>query len=137
VVTLPAGDGHPFRSQDVADVTLGDGYLELLLETLDQFCLGQGWILLFLHFQPGPALRCHLVRVAVPVIQERLPGGTSLAVAAAEEGQGARFERQAQLLAQCLKVFAAVEALEQFLLGQRSVHLTGSIPFHAISPGLR
>jgi hypothetical protein len=92
VVALPAGDGHPFGPQDVADLALGDGYLELLLETLDQFCLGQGRIFLFLRLQPGPALRRHLVRVAVTVVKECFPGGASLTVAAAKEGQGARLE---------------------------------------------
>jgi len=134
---LPAGDGHPFRPQDVADLALGDGYSELLLEALDQFCLSQGRVLLFLRAQPGSALWRYLVRMAVTVVKERFPGGSSLAVAAAQERQGARLEAQTQFLAECLKVLAMVEALEELLLGQGSVDLTDGVSFHPNSPDSR
>jgi hypothetical protein len=84
---LSSRKGHPFRPQDIADLALGNGYLEFLLEALNQFLLGESQVPFLLLSQPDSALKRHFVRVATAMVNERLPSGTSLAVATAEVGQ--------------------------------------------------
>jgi len=131
---LSSGDGHPLLSQYVADAALGDGDLELVFEEIDQFLLGEGRVLSFLLPQPDPTLMSHLVRVTVPVVNEYLPGGASLAIATAKLGKVVSTERKAQLLAEGLKVPSLVEALEELLLGQNSFDLTGGVALHGVPP---
>jgi hypothetical protein len=133
-VALSPGDGHPLLSQYVADAALGDGLLELVSEEDSQLLLGEGRVLSFLLPQPGPTLRSHLVRVTVAVVNERLPGRASLAVATAELGKVVSTERKAQFLAESLKVLSPGEALEELLLGLSSFDLTGGVALHGIPP---
>jgi hypothetical protein len=61
--------------------------MELSFEEMSQFLLGEGRVLALALPQPGPTFRRHLVRVTMAMINERLPGRTSLAIAMAELGQ--------------------------------------------------
>jgi hypothetical protein len=71
------------------------------------------------------------------MVDERLPGGTALAVATAEVGQRAALEGQAQSLAEPLKLLSLVQSLEKLLLGQGSIDLADGVSLHRISPWLR
>jgi hypothetical protein len=67
-------------------VALGYAYLELVFEAPNQIFLGEGRVVLFLLPQPGSTFLCHLVQVAVAMVNQPLPGATTLAVAAAQLG---------------------------------------------------
>jgi len=131
---LSSRDGHSLLSQYVADAALGDGLLELGFEEGSQFLLGEGQVLSFLLPQPGPTLRSHLVGVTVAMVNERLPGRPSLAVATAKLGKVVSTEGKVQFLAEVLKVLSPVEALKKLLLGQSSLDLTGCVVLHGVPP---
>jgi hypothetical protein len=113
---------------------LGDGHLELDFEEIGQFLLGEGRVLSFLLPQPGPTLRNDLVRVAMAMVNERLPGRTSLTIATAQLRKVVPAEGKVQFLTEVLKVLSLVKALEKLLLGQSPLDLTGSVAFHGVSP---
>jgi len=147
---LSPRDGHPFRSKYVADLALGDGLLELVFEKGSEFLLSESRVLSFPFPQPGPTLGGRLVRVAVAMVNERLPGGAlslvlsyaeglskgraSLTVTAAELRKVVPAEGEVQFLAEALKVLSLVEALEQLLLGQGLLDLTSGVAFHGVPP---
>jgi len=133
-VVLSSRDGHSLLSQYVADAALGDGLLELGFEEGSQFPLSEGQVLSFLLLQPGPSLSGHLVRVTVAVVNERFPGGTSLAVATTKLGKIVSAQRKAQFLAEVLKALSSIKALEKLLLGQSSFDLTGGVALHKVPP---
>jgi hypothetical protein len=116
---------------------LGNGYLEFLLEALKQFLLGESQVLFLLLPQPSSALNRHFVRVATAMVNERLPSGTSLAVATAEVGQRAMLEGETQFPAKLLKLLSLAKTLEESFLSQGAIDLTDGVPFHGISPWLR
>jgi hypothetical protein len=70
----------------------------------------------------------------MPVVNERLPGRTSLAVATAKLGKIVSAERKAQFLAEVLKVLSPIKALEKLLLDQSSFDLTGGVALHEVPP---
>jgi len=134
VVALSPRNSHALLPQDVADTALGDGLLELVFKEGSQFLLGEGRVLSLLLPQPDLSLRCHFVRVTMPVINERFPEGASLAIATAEVRKRPPAEGKAQLLAEVLELLSPVEAVEDLLLGQSSSNLTGSVALHEIPP---
>jgi hypothetical protein len=71
------------------------------------------------------------------MVNERLPSGTSLAVATAEVGQRARLERETQFPAKLLKLLSLVETLEESFLSQGAIDLADGVSFHGNSPWLR
>jgi len=96
---------------------LGNGHLELDSEALSQFLLGKDRGLSFLLPQPGPTLRRHLVGMTMTMVNQHLPGRTSLAIAVTQLGQVVPAERKTQFLAEALKIFSPVETLEKLFLG--------------------
>jgi hypothetical protein len=134
MVVLPPRDSHPFRSQHVADLALGDGLLKLGLVESGQFLLGEGQVLSLPLPQPGPPLRGGLVEVTVAMVNERLPGRASLTITAAELGEVVPAEEKAQFLAEGCEVLSLVETLQELLLGQSSFDLTDGVVFHWLPP---
>jgi len=134
VVALSPRSSHSLLSQYVADTALGDGFLELVFKEGSQFLLSEGRVLSFLLPQPAPPLKSHLERVTMPVVNERFPGGASLAMATPEVRKRPPAKGKAQLLTEVLEVLSLVEALENLLLGQSSLDLTGGVALHGIPP---
>jgi hypothetical protein len=130
---LSPRDSHPLCPQYVADLALGDEYLELEFEEIGQFLLGEDRVLSFLLPQPGPTLRSHLVGVAAAMVNERLPRRTSLTIAMAQLRKVVPAEGEAQFLTEVLEVLPLVKALEKLLLGQSPLDLTDSVAFHGVS----
>jgi hypothetical protein len=131
---LSPRDSHPFRSEHVADLALGDGLLKLGLVESGQFLLGEGQVLSLPLPQPGPPLRSGLVEVTVTMVNDRLPGKASLAITAAELREVVPAEGKAQFLAEGFEALSLVEALQKLLLGQSSFDLTDGVVFHWLPP---
>jgi hypothetical protein len=134
MVVLSPRERHPFHSEHVADLALGDGLLKLGLVESNQCLLGEGRVLSLPLPQPGPPLRSGLVGVTVTMVNERLPGRAPLAITAAELRAVVPAESQAQFLAEGGEVLSPVEALQELLLGQSSFDLTDSVVFHRLPP---
>lgn len=113
---MSSGDRHAFLAQDVADLALGDRYVELLFEQFGQFLLGQGRVLVLLVPQPSPPLWRPLGSVTMTMINQRFPARSSLPVAAAQFGHIVPTVRKLQFFTEHLKILSLLESLEKLLL---------------------